>query len=98
MKRKFYDDPPELDDVYHYSYWADPKHYWNEINYIAKKEGKNVNSFQIDDMTFGEPVLFVDGKYWGYLDHYFYLELEHGISCWEDDEYWDRYENYKNNS
>ena len=75
--------------------WADPRDYWKEINYIAKKEGKSVASIQIDDVTFGgEPVVFISGKYWGYIDFYFYLEMDMGLTL-DDDEYWSRYEEYK---
>lgn len=97
MKRKFYDDPPEI-ILSNPDHWADNRDYWKEINYIASKYGYDVKDFRIDDITFGgEPVVFVAGKYWGYLMDDFYLEMEHGLDMYGD-EYLSRLEEYKNNS
>lgn len=63
MKYKFYEEPSE---------WADKRQYTQEINWIAKNLNLKVSNFMVDDETFGEPVLFYEGKYFGYLDNRFY--------------------------
>ncbi len=46
--------------------------YWKEVNWIAKNTGLDVCKFSVDDMTFGDPVVFYGGKYQGYLLSDFY--------------------------
>lgn len=71
MKYKFYDDPPEL-RLNDPAEWADNRNYTKEINWVAKNMNLNVNKFRVDDETFGDPVLFYQDKYMGYLDNLFY--------------------------
>jgi hypothetical protein len=59
--------------------YADPSFYWKEINYLSKKHDKPVANIKINDQTFGEPVVFINGEYFGYLDDIFYAEMERGI-------------------
>ena len=76
--------------------YANPKRFWKEINYIAKRDGVSPNSIQIDDVTFGyEPVAFVKGQYAGYLDHSFYREMEDGIKEEDVNAEYDAWDEYK---
>lgn len=76
MKRKFYDDPPELKIINPASHWAEGNKYTKEINWIAKNLELEVNKFTVDEMTFGDPVIFYQGKYIGYLDNLFYYAFD----------------------
>jgi hypothetical protein len=81
MKRKFYDDPPKL-EMASPCCWADKNQYTKEINWVAKHMFLDVNKFRVDDITFGDPVLFYCGKYMGYLDNLFYRAFD--IDDFED--------------
>jgi len=76
--------------------FADPARYWKEINYLSKKHDVHVSTIKIDDITFGyQPVVFIKGQYFGYLNDVFYAEMEKGIS---EEEFFadiDHYEEYK---
>jgi len=83
--------------------YADPSFYWKEINYLSKKHDKPVTTIKINDQTFGEPVVFISGEYFGYLDGIFYAEMEKGISeekFLTDDYDLEKYtkKDYKNNA
>ena len=56
--------------------------FWQEINWIAKNMNLDVNKFKVDDMTFGDPVVFYDGQYFGYLLRDFYLAMD--MDEWSD--------------
>lgn len=74
MKYKFHEHPPSFvkpDDFWEVDY-PDRNLYLKEICWIAKNMGLEMALFRVEDMTFGDPVLFYNGKYFGYLDSYFY--------------------------
>lgn len=79
MKYKFYEEGP--------SPWADKRKYFREINWVAKNMKKDVNKFAVDDKTFGDPVLFYEGKYFGYLDNRFYwcFDIDDFQEWWQFD-------------
>jgi hypothetical protein len=53
-----------------------------EVQWLSDNTGKEYNKFKVDDMTFGEPVVFYDGHYIGYLDSLFYYAMD--VDCFED--------------
>ena len=75
MKYKFYDDPPEL-NLNDPAEWADGRKYTKEINWAAKNMNLDVNKFRVDDVTFGDPVLFYQDRCVGYLDNLFYRAFD----------------------
>ena len=83
MKYKFHEELPSYDP--NGEVWANKESYIKEINWIAKNKGLDVNKFRVDDFTFGEPVVFYDGRYFGYLDSLFYYHFD--TDDW--DGYWD---------
>ena len=88
MKYKFHETPPEFPYDMCDSGWTDePEKYIKEINWVAKNRNLDVNKFRVDDETFGDPVLFYEGKYFGYLDNRFYL-------CFDIDDFSDWWEFY----
>lgn len=81
MKYKFHEEPPTLktndDDRKWPEQACDNTHMFSkEICWIAKNLNLDVNKFRIDDMTFGDPVVFYDGKYFGYLLDDFYYAMD----------------------
>ena len=75
MKYKFYDDPPEL-NLNEPAELVDSRKHTKEINWAAKNMNLDVNKFRVDDVTFGDPVLFYQGRYVGYLDNLFYRAFD----------------------
>ena len=77
MKYKFHEIPPQFTcDAYDGGWTDEPEKYIKEINWVAKGLGLEVNNFRVDDMTFGDPVLFYQNKYMGYLDNLFYIAFD----------------------
>ena len=91
MKYKFHELEPSYEIASDGRKWPEEacnntwKLFRKEINWIAKNLNKDVNKFKVDDMTFGDPVVFYDGKYFGYLDSFFYRYFD--VDDWQD--YWD---------
>lgn len=90
MKYKFYELEPSYQLSEDGRKWPEEacdntwKLFRKEINWIAKNLNKDVNKFKIDDMTFGDPVVFYDGKYFGYLldDFYHAFDIDDWGSWW----------------
>lgn len=90
MKYKFYELEPSYELSEDGRKWPEQacdntwKLFRKEINWIAKNLNKDVNKFKIDDMTFGDPVVFYDGKYFGYLldDFYHAFDIDDWESWW----------------
>lgn len=88
MKYKFYETPLDID--YTDDDWPKDacKNTWTrfnkEINWIAKNLNKDVRKFRVDDMTFGDPVVFYGDQYMGYLMDDFYEAMDK--DAWLD--YW----------
>lgn len=81
MKYKFHEQAPEYNSEHDSRVWPEDcysntwKVYKKEITWIARHLNKNIKSFKVDDMTFGDPVVFYEGKYLGYLMDDFYIAL-----------------------
>ena len=85
MKYKFHETPPVNDYDPKEGFWQDGNMYIKELNWISKNLGLDVNKFKVDDVTFGyEPAMFYAGKYFGYLDQFFYSYFD--VDDWEG--YW----------
>ena len=88
MKYKFHEIPHRFTYSDNDDGWTDePEKYIKEINWVAKGLGLEVNKFRVDDMTFGDPVLFYQSKYMGYLDNLFYraFDVDDFEGWWEFD-------------
>jgi hypothetical protein len=90
MKYKFHEPKPSYEIASDGRQWPEQacdntKLFIKELNWIAKNTGKDFNKLRVDDMTFGEPVVFYSDKYMGYLDSIFYRCFD--TDSW--DEYWD---------
>lgn len=90
MKYKFHELEPSYEIASDGRKWPDEacantwKLFRKEINWIAKNLNKDVTKFKVDDMTFGDPVVFYDGKYFGYLldDFYYAMDTDDWDSYW----------------
>lgn len=84
MKYKFHELPETYEEDRD---WSDNRNYTKEINWIAKNLNLDVNKFQVDDFTFGSPVVFYAGKYFGYLlqDFYYAMDTDDWKAYWEFD-------------
>lgn len=89
MKYKFHELEPSYELSADGRKWPDEacsntwKLFRKEICWIAKNMNLDVNKFKVDDMTFGDPVVFYDGKYFGYLLDNFYYAMD--TDDWSDD-------------
>lgn len=77
MKRKFHDTPPSI--------YESEQYFTQETLFISKLLGINKNRIEIDGShPVGFDVIFIDGKYNGYLDDGFYDFMLHGIDEYGD--------------
>jgi len=93
MKRKFYDNPPTIHEELH----SGRRDFKQEISFIAKLLKISESRIEIDGShPVGFDVIFIDGKYNGYLDDRFYDYMLHGIDEYGDYAEWLVYfqENY----
>lgn len=83
MKYKFYEEKPcitetlSLDDEWVKYRDSNTHLYFKEINWIAYNTNTKVSDYFVDDLTFGDPVVFhVVNGYWGYLLNVFYYYFD----------------------
>lgn len=66
------------------------KCYYKEACYIAKRHGVHISTLEIDtDHACGDICIFVDGKWKGYIDFWFYQEMDGYPDC---EHYYEDYE------
>lgn len=85
MKYKFHEEVPDYKIHFSETEIQNPHAFSKEKNFIAKGAGCKVQEVVIDtDHPVGEYVIFVKGKYFGYLDSLFYKYFDQ--DDWEG--YW----------
>jgi hypothetical protein len=60
--------------------WEARSDFYKEIKFLAKKYGVKESSIEIDvNHPCGEVCIFISGRWFGYIDKWFYDEMECGF-------------------
>lgn len=92
MKYKFHETPPEIKLHSNIGQEVNDKYMFKEeINFITNCLGVSRDKVEIDtNHPVGEYVIFVDGKYCGYVDFMFYNFMDNGEDPYGYFEEWNR--------